>query len=180
MARRSPSLAVLSVLWIGGWFHAPSPMSLTRRKRWANVNRDFWHESNMQGYCIILTVIVDCFLSQLATCSMHACTLCTLSFRVLEAEPVRHSNNNNNKNNVTVFLGWSHTWSQAINIITSGLFFFFWGGGVNLKVIQTGSWKQKWRRWTMTGAPSRGWPVTDSGGGTLLLPCKPTGVTGSN
>ena len=41
-------------------------------------------------------------------------------------------------------------------------------------------WKRKWRRWTTAGAPSRGWPVTDRGGGALLLSYTPTGVTGSN
>ena len=32
----------------------------------------------------------------------------------------------------------------------------------------------------MTGAPSRGWPVIDRGGGALLVPYTPTGVTGSD
>ena len=39
--------------------------------------------------------------------------------------------------------------------------------------------EQKWRTWITAGAPSRGWPVTDRGGGASLLPCKPAGVTGS-
>ena len=41
-------------------------------------------------------------------------------------------------------------------------------------------WQRKWRTWTTAGAPSRGWPVTDTVGGASLLPCTPTGVTGSN
>ena len=39
-------------------------------------------------------------------------------------------------------------------------------------------WKWKWRRWTTAGAPSRGWPVTDRGGGASLLPYTPAGMTG--
>ena len=41
-------------------------------------------------------------------------------------------------------------------------------------------WKRKWRRWTTAGAPSRGWSVTDRGGGASLLPYPPAGVTGGN
>ena len=38
----------------------------------------------------------------------------------------------------------------------------------------------KWRTWTTAGAPSRGWPVVHSGGGTSLQCYTPAGVTGSN
>ena len=41
-------------------------------------------------------------------------------------------------------------------------------------------WKRKWRTWTTDGASSRGWPVTDRGGGASLLPSTPAGVTGSD
>ena len=40
--------------------------------------------------------------------------------------------------------------------------------------------KQKWRRWTTAGAPSNGWPVTDRGGGALLVPYMSAGVRGSD
>ena len=41
-------------------------------------------------------------------------------------------------------------------------------------------WKRKWRTWPTAGAPSRGWPVTDRGGGASLLLYAPAGVTGSD
>ena len=56
-----------------------------------------------------------------------------------------------------------------------------WESGSVVDQRQPGEelWKQKWRRRTTAGTPSRGWLVTDRGGGASLPPYTSADVTGS-